>query len=71
MSLFGDLAVVERGERFKLPQLQLRELGLGNVPAVPVDLAALLDTLIKLGVREKQCEQAYQSLSRPKFPLVR
>ena len=46
----------------KLPQLQLRELGLGNVPAVPVDLAALLDTLIKLGVREKQCEQAYQSL---------
>jgi hypothetical protein len=64
MSLFGDLAVVERGEHFKLPQLQLREFGLMHVPAVPVDLAALPDTLIKLGLRQKQCEQAYQSLSR-------
>ncbi len=64
MSLFGDLAVVERGEHFKLPQLHLRELGLEHVPAVPVDLAALPDTLIKLGLRQKQCEQAYQSLSR-------
>ena len=49
MSLFGDLAVVERGEHFKLPQLRLRELGLKHVPAVPVDLAAIPDTLIKLG----------------------
>ena len=64
MSLLGNLAVVERGEHFKLPQLHLRELGLKHVPAVPVDLAALPDTLIKLGLREKQCEQAYQSLSR-------
>jgi hypothetical protein len=64
MSLLGDLAVVERGEHFKLPQLRLRELGLKNVPAVPVDIAAMLDTLLKLGIREKQCEQAYQGLSR-------
>jgi hypothetical protein len=64
MSLFGDLAVVERGEHFKLPQLHLRELGLKHVPALPLDLGALPDTLIKLGIREKQCEQAYQSLSR-------
>ena len=48
----------------KLPQLHLRELGLKHVPAVPVDLAALPDTLIKLGLRGKQCEQAYQGLSR-------
>ena len=41
MSLLGDLAVVERGEQFELPQLHLRELGLKHVPAVPVDLAAL------------------------------
>ena len=64
MSLLGDLALVERGEHFKLPQLHLRELGLKHVPAVPVDLAALPDTLIKLGLRAKQCEQAYQGLSR-------
>jgi hypothetical protein len=64
MSVLGDLAVVERGEQFKLPQLRLRELGLKNVPAVPVDIAAMLDTLVKLGIREKQCEQAYQGLSR-------
>ena len=40
MSFLGDLAVVERGEQFKLTQLHLRELGLKHVPAVPVDLAA-------------------------------
>jgi hypothetical protein len=64
MSVLGDIAVVERGEQFQLPQLRLRELGLKNVPAVPVDIAAMLDTLVKLGIREKQCDQAYQGLSR-------
>jgi hypothetical protein len=64
MSLFGNHAVVERGEQYKLPQLHLRDLGLHNVPAVPVDIAGIVDTLVKLGVREKQCELAYQGLSR-------
>ena len=31
MTLLGDLALVERGEHFKLPQLHLRELGLKHV----------------------------------------
>ena len=56
--------MVERGEHFKLPRLHLHELGLKHVPAVPVDIAAMLDTLVKLGIREKQGEQAYESLSR-------
>ena len=42
MSLLGDLAVVERSEQYKLPQLRLRELGLKHVPAVPVDLGGML-----------------------------
>jgi len=48
----------------KLPQLPLRELGLNNVPAVPVDIVGMLDTLVKLGVRVKQREQALQGLSK-------
>jgi len=64
MSILENLALIERGQQFKLPQLQLRELGLEHVPAVPVDIAGIVDSLVKLGIREKQCEQAYQSLSR-------
>ena len=48
----------------KLPQLPLRELGLNNVPAVAVDIVGMLDTLVKLGVRVKQREQALQGLSK-------
>jgi hypothetical protein len=48
----------------KLPQLPLRELGLKYVPAVPVDIVGMLDTVFKLGVRVKQREQALQGLSK-------
>lgn len=34
------------------------------MPAVPVDVAGILDTLVKLGLRANQCEQAYQGLSK-------
>ena len=46
------------------PQLPLREFGLTNIPAVPVDIAGMVDTLFKLGVRVKQREQALQGLSK-------
>jgi hypothetical protein len=36
--------------KLKLPQLPTRELGLVNVPAVPIDTAGMLDTLIRLGI---------------------
>ncbi len=48
----------------KLPQLPLHELGLEYVPAIPVDIVGILDTLVKLGVRVKQREQALQGLSK-------
>jgi hypothetical protein len=66
MSLLANHVVVERDEQFKLPRLHLRELGLGldNVPAVPVDIAGIVDTLVKLGIREKQCELAYQGFTK-------
>jgi hypothetical protein len=46
---------------FKLP---LRLFGLKAIPAVPVDLEGMVDTLIKLDVRGKQKEQATQGLTR-------
>src|SRR6188472_3629837 len=64
MSLQQEFALVERTEQYKLPHLRLRELGLHNVPAVPVDLGGMLDTLLKLGLRAKQREQAYQALTK-------
>jgi hypothetical protein len=64
MSLQQEFALVERSEQYKLPHLRLRELGLHNVPAVPVDLGGMLDTLLKLGLRAKQREQAYQALTK-------
>src|SRR5215467_1477121 len=48
----------------KLYQLPLRELGFKFVPAVPVDIGGMVDTLSKLVVRVKQREQALQGLSR-------
>jgi hypothetical protein len=42
---------------FKLPQLPLRHAGLEYVPAVPVDIAGMLDTLQKLDVRLKGDER--------------
>ena len=64
MSLQQEFALVERSEQYKLPHLRLHELGLRNVPAVPVDLGGMLDTLLKLGLRAKQREQAYQALTK-------
>ena len=49
---------------FKLPHLPLRDFGLKNIPAVPVDLAGMVDTLLKLDIRAKQTEQAMQGLSK-------
>jgi hypothetical protein len=68
VSLLENNVVVGRDQQFALPRLHLRELGLGNVPAVPVDIAGILDTLVKLGVREKQCELAYEGLT-PTFTI--
>ena len=48
----------------KIPQLPLREHGLTNVPAIPLDIASMLDTLIRLGGKLKQREQALRGLSK-------
>ena len=50
--------------KVKMPQLPLGELGFKYVPAVPVDVGGLGDTLVKLAVRLKQREQPLQGLSR-------
>jgi hypothetical protein len=47
-----------------MPQLPLRELGLEYVPAIPVDVGGMADTLSKLVARVKQREQSLQGLSR-------
>ena len=47
-----------------LHHLPLRKLGSGNVPAVPVDLPGMADTLVRLGIKTKQYEQALQGLAR-------
>ncbi|WP_433167133.1 lipoxygenase family protein [Kribbella sp. CA-247076] len=44
--------------------LPLRKLGFDNAPAVPVDLRGMPDTLVRLGVKVKQYEQALQGLGR-------
>jgi hypothetical protein len=48
----------------KMPRLPLGDLGFTHVPGVPVDAAALEDTLIKLTYRLKQSEQPLQGLSK-------
>ena len=48
----------------KLPRLPVRELGFENVPAVPVDVPGMVNTLFRLGIRLKQREQALQGLSK-------
>jgi hypothetical protein len=47
-----------------LPHLPLRKLGFEHAPAVPVDLPGMPDTLVRLGIKVKQYEQALQSLAR-------
>src|SRR5262245_6974762 len=55
--------VVQPSE-MRLPKLNLRDHGLKNVPAIPVDLAGMVDTLFKLGSKVKEREQALQGLSK-------
>ena len=45
-------------------QLPVRELGLKYVPAIPVDIGGMADTLSRLVIRVKQREQALQGLSK-------
>jgi hypothetical protein len=47
----------------RLHHLPLRKLGFKYVPAVPVDIPGMVDTLLKLGIKTKQYEQALQGLS--------
>jgi hypothetical protein len=58
----------ENTTHFKLPQLPTRELGLKHVPAIPVDVGGMADTLSGLVTRVKQREQSLQGLSR-KFTI--
>ena len=46
------------------PPPALRKLGFDNVPAVPGGPAGMADTLVRLGIKVKQYEQALQGLSR-------
>src|SRR5262245_2709204 len=48
----------------KLLQLPLRELGLKYIPAVPVDVHGMADTVSRLAIRVKQREQALEGLSK-------
>jgi hypothetical protein len=50
--------------RHTFHHLPLRKLGFEHVPAVPVDIPGMVDTLVRLGVKTKQYEQALQGLSR-------
>ena len=48
----------------RLTRLPVRELGLRSVPALPVDVVGMVDTLLKLGIKVEQRKQALQGLSR-------
>ena len=50
--------------RIRVHQLPVRKLGFKYVPAVPVDISGMVDTLLKLGIKTKQYEQALQGLSK-------
>src|SRR5262245_30184523 len=54
-----------RLSEIKIPQLPLREHGLTNVPAIPLDFVGMIDQLVRLGGKLKQREQALQGLSTP------
>ena len=45
-------------------RLPLRELGFEHVPAVPVDIDGMLDSVVKLGIKSKQYEQPLHGLSK-------
>src|SRR5262245_58438427 len=53
-----------RRSEIKISQLPLRQHGLTHVPAVPLDILGMVDTLLRLDGKLKQREQALQGLSR-------
>jgi Lipoxygenase len=52
------------GQSSPMLQLPLRELGLKDVPAMPVDVRGMADTVSRLVIRVKQREQALHGLSK-------
>jgi hypothetical protein len=52
------------GQSSTMLQLPLRELGLKYIPAIPVDVHGMADTVSRLALRVKQREQALQGLSK-------
>ena len=52
------------GQSSTMLQLPLRELGLKYVPAIPVDVRGMADTVSRLAIRINQREQALQGLSK-------
>ena len=52
------------GQSSTMLQLPLRELGLKYIPAIPVDVHGMADTVSRLAIRVKQREQALQGLSK-------
>src|SRR5262245_16761144 len=52
------------GQSSTMLQLPLRELGFKYVPAIPVDVHGMADTVSRLAIRVKQREQALQGLSK-------
>ena len=51
-------------EKPSLHHLPLRKLGFEYVPAVPVDIPGMADTLVRFGIKTKQHEQALRGLAR-------
>src|SRR5262249_37702966 len=52
------------GQSSTMLKLPLRELGLKHIPAIPVDVPGMADTVSKLAIRVKQREQALEGLSK-------
>src|SRR5262245_14069325 len=52
------------GQSSTMLQLPLRELGLKHMPAIPVDVHGMADTVSRLALRVKQREQALEGLSK-------
>jgi hypothetical protein len=62
-SAFGSVSATST-TGFKLPQLPVRDFGLRSVPALPVDVVGMLDTLRRLSVKLEQRKQALEGLAR-------
>ncbi len=51
-------------EKYSFHHQPLRKLRFEHVPAVPVDIPGMADTLVGLGIKTKRYEQALQGLSQ-------